>query len=171
MAGGFPDLSSYPETIIARDGRILRRRPSARAACVKCKGATIVAYGTPARLWPTCLPCARQAAAQPCPNCGDRTPAKASHWTVPPADEGGHAAAYFMTEHESGARCRAFERSGTFTITCSSCSAPIRWRLIVSANRIGSGVSKELRCGACGARWRLGDERRGSVVYVGPPAA
>lgn len=90
---------------------------------------------------------------------------------MPPPEEGGHAAAHSELEHESGARCRAFERSATFTITCSSCSASIRFRLLVSASRIGSGVSKGLRCGGCGARWALGDERRGCIVYVAPPAA
>lgn len=94
------ELAPYPPKIPARDGRRLEVRACKRAACVKCGEGTYAGYTDGARLWPTCLWCARRAAAIPCEWCGDVTPYMLG-WDVHPTEGGGRSCRH----HESGKTC------------------------------------------------------------------
>jgi len=151
-----PGLSAYPSAI-----RGLRAQAAGQVeTCFKCRKApTRVAYlGVDGRRWPTCLDCARAAVREPCPVCRYVGPTMRS-WA--PLPEGGGRLTY---EHDDGRVCHPLNARERYTVTCSSCSSPLRFIVNATPAHV-DGAHPDLRC-ACGVAWRLEGVAVGIRVYV-----
>ncbi len=161
MTSRFDDVSLYPPV------KGLKPRRCRRAPCFRCGAGTTVGYVTRGKLWPTCLHCARRAAAIPCRTCGDTTPVDSRSWTRSERYPEGHSANY----HESGRWCFPLDAREDHAVPCSSCGAELRLRVYaMTGARIMSGLTDELRCGACGSAWKLSETLPEVTVQLGSVA-